>query len=229
MPFSTAPIINPEEVSLPTPPVSPMLALAHPSLKQSEDSLNKGNEFLSELRDFMNEFAADDLNIDSIEEPSAMTKEQANFYIKMYQQVIAEEKEMNDICDSEIDRMKRAINAYRDTKSAEINKRKAYFESILKQFAASELDGKKVRTIKLPYGNLSFKKQQPKYDYLDMETTIKCLETIKPELINEKVTYTVDKANLKKEAEIVDGNLYIGQQLVEGVTVTKQDDKFEIK
>lgn len=187
------------------------------------------NNFLSELRDFMNDFAETDLNIDSIEEEVGLTPAQANFYIKLYNKLIAEEEEMNKLCDEEIQRNQKAINLFREKRQSEIDKKKEYFSGILKDFAMKELEGKKTKTIKLPYGNLSFKKQQPKYIYEEEETLTKIVKELNPELIKTTVTEKLDKTALKKNGLVKDGTFYLGDTAIELVKVQSQDDKFEIK
>lgn len=186
-------------------------------------------DFLGELRDFMNEFAETDLNIDSIEEPGSMSKAQANFYIKLYNQLILEETEMNELCDSEIERVSKGINAFRKQRQDEIDRKKSYFSSILKDFAMQELEGKKAKTIKLPYGNLSFKKQQPKYIYGDDDELKSLVKEIKPDLIKVETVEKLDKTMLKKNGRVEDGKFYLGDTIIPSIIVQTQEDKFEIK
>ena len=218
-PFATAPVISNKAISIVdavnTEEVKPQSTFA--------------SDFLSELRDFMNEFAETDLAIDTIDEPTAMSKSQANFYIKLYNQLLLEEAEMNDLCDAEIERVRKSITLFREKRQIEIDRKKEYFTSILKEYAMTELDGKKAKTIKLPYGNLSFKKQQPKYDYGD-ETELKAIvKEINPELIKTEIVEKLDKTSLKKNGIVKDGQFYLGDTVIPGVTVKPQDDKFEIK
>lgn len=186
-------------------------------------------DFLGELRDFMNEFAETDLNIDSIEEPGSMSKAQANFYIKLYNQLILEETEMNELCNSEIERVSKGINAFRKQRQDEIDRKKSYFSSILKDFAIQELEGKKAKTIKLPYGNLSFKKQQPKYIYGDEDELKLLVKEVKPDLIKVETVEKLDKTMLKKNGRVEDGKFYLGDTIIPSITVQTQEDKFEIK
>lgn len=218
-PFAKAP-------NFPVPPVPFQLNKVE---EKQEDSVVTNNEFLSELREFMNDFAANDLGISSINEPNVMSKEQANFYVKLYTQLVSEEHEVNSLCDAELNRVSRSINEFRDKKLKELSSKKKYISDILQQYAAAELKDKKTKTIKLPYGNLSFKKQQPKYTYASDEELVLAMKGIKPELIKTKITESVDKTLLKKEAIVSDGQVYIGEHLVPGVTVQEQDPKFEIK
>lgn len=201
----------------------------HTKTEEVKPQSTFANDFLSELRDFMNDFAETDLNIDTIDEPAAMSKSQANFYIKLYNQLLLEETEMNELCDAEIERTKKSINLFREKRQIEIDRKKEYFTSILKEYAMTELDGKKAKTIKLPYGNLSFKKQQPKYDYGDENELKAIVKEISPELIKVETVEKLDKTSLKKNGIVKDGQFYLGDTIIPGITVKPQDDKFEIK
>jgi hypothetical protein len=198
-----------------------------PPPRPKEESSN--NDFLSDLRDFMNDFAETDLNLDSVEEINELTEAQANFYIKLYNQVVEDEYKVNKLCDEEIERTNKAINIYREKRLKEFAQKKEYFKEILKNYALDALEGKKTKTLKLPYGNLSFKKQQPKYNYNDEAKIKKLLNGMKPELIKTKTTTDLDKAAIKKYGVVKDGHLYIDNVLIEDVTIENQEDKFEIK
>lgn len=223
-PFSTVNIPSFPQQSAP----GHVIAMQNKELEVPSFSMDQ-NKFLSELRDFMNDFAETDLNVDSIEEAAGLTPAQANFYIKLYNALIAEEEEMNKLCDEEIERNKKAINLFREKRQSEINKKKDYFSGILKDFAMKELEGKKTKTIKLPYGNLSFKKQQPKYIYEEEETLTKIVKELNPELVKTTVTEKIDKSALKKNGLIKDGTFYLGEHAIDLVKIQPQDDKFEIK
>ena len=199
-----------------------------PIKAKEEESLNMNNEFMSELRDFMNDFIGTELDTDNMDEPTLITKEQANFYIKLFNEVVKEEIETEELCKSEIDRVTRGITEFKDKKLSELNKKKEYFSSILQQYASAELEGKKIKTIKLPYGSVSFKKQQPKYIYAADEELVLAMKSINPELITTKITESVNKAQLKKEGTVKDGKLFIGDKELP-ISVQEQDHKFEIK
>lgn len=223
-PFSTVSIPN-----FPKPPaLGQAITMQNQEIGSSSFSIDQNN-FLSELRDFMNDFAETDLNVDSIEEAVGLTPAQANFYIKLYNKLIAEEEDMNKLCDEEIERNQKAINIFREKRQAEINRKKDYLSGILKDFAMKELEGKKTKTIKLPYGNLSFKKQQPKYVYEEEEILTKMVKEINPDLVKTTVTEKLDKSALKKNGLIKDGTFYLGEQAIDLVKIQPQNDKFEIK
>lgn len=228
---------SPRHIPVGVPKIHPFASMSNKAIpmvepvKIEEVKLQStfANDFLSELRDFMNEFAETDLNVDSIEEPGSMSKAQANFYIKLYNQLILEETEMNELCDSEIERVTKSVNTFRKQRQDEIDRKKSYFSSILKDFAMKELEGKKAKTIKLPYGNLSFKKQQPKYIYGDEDELKSLVKEVKPDLIKVETVEKLDKSMLKKNGRVEDGKFYLGDTIIPSVTVQTQEDKFEIK
>ena len=223
-PFSTIRMPN-----FPKPPIQNKVIDFQKDSTENHSAVIDQNDFLNELRDFMNDFAESDLNIDSIEEEVGLTPAQANFYVKLYNKLITEEEEMNKLCDEEIERNKKAVTLFREKRQAEIDRRKEYFSSILKEFAIKELDGKKIKTVKLPYGNLSFKKQQPRYIYEEEEVLTEIVKEINPDLVKTTVSEKIDKSALKKNGSVKDGVFYLGETAIDLVKIQSQDDKFEIK
>lgn len=190
---------------------------------------NEHIDYLAEIRDYMDEYYQQDLNLNEVETPEQMNKHQANFYIMLYKRIIEEETEMNSICDEELKRLSNSINEYRDKRQREFDYKKQYFITILQQYAISELEGKNAKSVKLPYGNLSFKKQQNKYVYEDEVSIKDFLKNNVPELIKVETVEKLDKAGLKKTAKVIDGKLYINGTLIPDVHVEVLEDKFEIK
>ena len=62
------------------------------------------------------------------------------------------------------------------------------------------------------------------------EETLKLLKTLNnEELINTKISQSINKKALKSICEIRDGNVYINGILIPDIKIEKQEDKFEIK
>lgn len=199
-----------------------------------EDNITKpgiSEQFASELRDFMNDFLEDDLGIDAYEEPTDISKSQANYYVKLYNEVVKEETELNELCEQEIERTKKAVEKFLEERMKAINHKKNYFAAILKEFARKELEGKKTKTVKLPYGSIGFKSQQPKIDYGDDAVLIGFIKDIglQEKLVTEEVKLKLNKTQLKKECMIKDGMMFLGDVALPNVIVQQQEDKFEIK
>jgi|GEM_PF-2941712 len=98
---------------------------------------------------------------------------------------------------------------------------------IRNEVATQEEKGKKPKkTIKLPYGSIALKKQQPEF----VKEEEKLLEYAKVVGLF-KVKETTDWAELKKKCQVVEGKLVYEEtgEIVPGVTVIERGDKFELK
>ena len=80
----------------------------------------------------------------------------------------------------------------------------------------------------MPYGIIAIKKQLPQYDYND-EAVISWAKEMAPEFVKTTVKESLNKAELKKQCKVTNGELYLSGQKVPGVIVTDRDDKFEVK
>lgn len=106
---------------------------------------------------------------------------------------------------------------------------KEFMLDLLRDYAKEKLKDSKKKSLKLIEGTIGFKKQQDKFEYNE-EELIPFLESNElKDFLNEKVTISVDKRSLKAECSIRDGELYYNDIKLSGVTVTSQEDKFEIK
>lgn len=96
-------------------------------------------------------------------------------------------------------------------------------EEIKKQIESGK---KPKKTISLPYGKISLKKQQPEF----VKDEEKLLEYAKKVGLF-KSKETTDWATLKGKCEVSNGHLVDKEtgEVIPGVTVTDRDDKFEIK
>ncbi|PUU90824.1 MAG: hypothetical protein CI947_1359 [Halanaerobium sp.] len=85
-----------------------------------------------------------------------------------------------------------------------------------------------LKTHKLPFGQLQFRSQRPKWKY-DNDRLLDFAEKKYQELI--KVKKSVDKRELKSKAKIVGGRVIIEKtgELVEGVEVVERGEKFKVK
>jgi hypothetical protein len=195
--------------------------------QQDDERLSPG--FLEELHNYMDKEEVKELNINITEDDSfqIVNKEQAGFFIRKIQEARQEAEEINENANKEIERISNKVNAWREQELSKCASTEAYILNLLKNFAEKELSDTDKRSIKLPFGTLAFKKQQDKFDY-DDAALLQCLENNKLEdYIQRKPS--VKKAELKKTGTVKDGKLYIDGVLIEGIVITPQDDKFEVK
>ena len=189
------------------------------------------DDFLADLNQAIKEEEEKALDIDYQEEDNELIKNQAqaNYFCKVVAELREEKNKKNELIDQEIQRIKNHYEQFRLKQNNEIDRKIEFLERCLKSFAIKELEGSKKKSIKLPYGTLSFKKQQDKYEYNE-ELIMDWLKNNNyTKYINTKTIESVDKKALKKESHVCNGYLFIDNNKVDGVTVTKQDDKFEIK
>lgn len=119
---------------------------------------------------------------------------------------------------------KRQLDQWLETTIAPYNRDCEHFEALLAEYAEEALAGKKKRTISLPGGKFGFRKVPAKIDR-DETALLAFAETSAPEYV--KIKKSVDWAGLKKTCK-TDGDHMVTAdgEIVPGVTVTEQPDKF---
>ena len=155
--------------------------------------------------------------------------QQANYFCKVVNELREERAKTEELINQELKRVQREYEAYKTKELNRIDGQIQYFSGLLESYATKELQNSKKRSIKLPHGTLSIKKQQDKYDY-DEEAILECLKKNKQDkFIKVQTVETVNKKDLKKEGFSHNGKLYLDNIEVKGVVITAQPDKFEVK
>lgn len=193
-----------------------------------EEDERLSSSFLSSLNDFMEVKEVEDLNIDTQDESFRInTKEQAGFFIRKVQEVRNQAANINETADKEIERLSRRINEWRQKELNKCGSAENYLTTMLQDFALNELSGSDKKSIKLPFGTLGFKKQQDKYEYDDAIL----LAHLQLNEMNDYIQLkpSPKKAELKKIGQVIDGELHVNGTAIPGITVTAQDEKFEVK
>lgn len=145
-----------------------------------------------------------------------------------------EMKKIDTITEQQIEPFKKKIERIEEwgeqSKQELIDKQSSY-EALLEVYLRNEISkqiqsGKKPKkTLKLPYGKITLKKQQP--EYTKDEVTL--MEYAK-QIGKIRVKESIDWENIKKNCQVQGGYLVDGNgEIVPGVTVTERNDKFEIK
>lgn len=119
---------------------------------------------------------------------------------------------------------KRQLDQWLENTIAPYNRDCEHFEALLAGYAEEALNGKKKRTISLPGGKFGFRKVPAKIDR-DETALLEFAESSAPEYV--KIKKSVDWAGLKKSCK-TDGDHMVtaNGEIVLGVTVTEQPDKF---
>lgn len=191
-------------------------------------------DFIKDLNESISKMEAEELNInvtgnEKSDREIIQNPQQANYFCKVVNELREERAKTEELINQELERVQREYEAYKTKEFNRIDGQIQYFSGLLESYATKELQNSKKRSIKLPHGTLSIKKQQDKYDY-DEKAIIECLKKNKQDkFIKVQTVETVNKKDLKKEGFSHNGKLYLDNIEVKGVVITAQPDKFEVK
>lgn len=192
--------------------------------------INK-DEFLADLQEYLNDQEAIALDINESNEYLINDKSQADYFIKLSKQCENDINDIKEYIEAEKERYLQLLENYMIDQIMAVEKRKQFYDDALEAYVHRELDGTKKRSIKLPHGTLSLKKQQPHYTYED-EDIIDWAKEMCPDIVKTTIPepkVSIDKKKLKEQGEIIDGLLYIDGLQVPGVQIEIKNDAFSIK
>ena len=150
--------------------------------------------------------------------------EQVNWAFRKIRAYKNEIEQNNKLADKEIER----INSWRKKENEAAENSIEYFEGLITEYFVKmrEVDPKyKVST---PYGKVSTRKQQPKWNYDDKKVVEWLKENGKEELI--RVKEEPSKADIKKAFKVAGNNVVTEDvEIVEGIEIEKRGEKINIK
>lgn len=194
---------------------------------------DKDELFMDELEQFMLKAEVEELKVklaEDVEEDGTLlvkNNSDADFYLRQINKLKEQKEEINKFVDQELERQMRLYQQYREDRMRPLDNQIAFYEEALRTFAMNEYAETNKKTIKLPNGTLSIRKQPPKYIYNDEEV----LSFLKENNLNDyiRVKEEVNKKDLKKATQVNNNNqMIIDGKEVPGVVVVPQDDKFEV-
>ena len=194
---------------------------------------DKDELFMDELEQFMLKAEVEELKVklaEDVEEDGTLlvkNNSDADFYLRQINKLKEQKEEINKFVDQELERQMKLYQQYREDRMRPLDNQIAFYEEALRTFAMNEYAETNKKTIKLPNGTLSIRKQPPKYIYNDEEV----LSFLKENNLNDyiRVKEEVNKKDLKKATQINNNNqMMINGKEVPGVVVVPQDDKFEV-
>ena len=194
---------------------------------------DKDELFMDELEQFMLKAEVEELKVklaEDVEEDGTLlvkNNSDADFYLRQINKLKEQKEEINKFVDQELERQMRLYQQYREDRMRPLDNQIAFYEEALRTFAMNEYAETNKKTIKLPNGTLSIRRQPPKYIYNDEEV----LSFLKENNLNDyiRVKEEVNKKDLKKATQINNNNqMMINGKEVPGVIVVPQDDKFEV-
>lgn len=164
----------------------------------------------------------------SLDNPEQMTREEAEYFTKKYIEAANEIKEAEEVAKQYMEQQQEKVNNWLE----KIKKNNQFLLDIyggaLEMYTKAQLEETGKKSIKLIQGTLSFRKSRDKYEY-DEDTLRKSLTDNHIDTFFEEVEPKIKKAELKKAATVKNNKLYINDTLIDGVTITPQEDVFSVK
>lgn len=147
----------------------------------------------------------------------------ANWAFRKLKAIKDKEKEVQDLYQAEIDRIK----SWKDKELKQFENGKEFFESLLTEYFIEQKKIDPNFKVSTPYGKVSSRKQQPKFKR-DEDILLQWTKQNKPEYV--KVKESPDWAGLKKEIE-VKNNVAVTKdgEIIEGVIVEERPDSINVK
>lgn len=193
------------------------------------DIFGENSDILEALFDEITEEEVKELGIEIDNEKFAITSdEQANFFLRRLEEVRSEQDKINVTCNNEIERFTKKVNSFRAKELLSLENTEKYFISLLETYAKKQLEGSKKKSIKLPFGTMSFKKGQRKMVYEDDVL----MNFIKSNSLNDfiRIKEEINKSELKKAIKLEeDGSVTLHGTVVEGATSLPAEETFSIK
>ena len=164
----------------------------------------------------------------SLDNPEQMTREEAEYFTKKYIEAANEIKEAEEVAKQYMEQQQEKVNNWLE----KIKKNNQFLLDIyggaLEMYTKAQLEETGKKSIKLIQGTLSFRKSRDKYEY-DENVLRKSLTDNHIDTFFEEVEPKIKKAELKKAATVKNNKLYINDTLIDGVTITPQEDVFSVK
>lgn len=164
----------------------------------------------------------------SLDNPEQMTREEAEYFTKKYIEAANEIKEAEEVAKQYMEQQQEKVNNWLE----KIKKNNQFLLDIyggaLEIYTKAQLEETGKKSIKLIQGTLSFRKSRDKYEY-DEDVLRKSLTDNHIDTFFEEVEPKIKKAELKKAATVKNNKLYINDTLIDGVTITPQEDVFSVK
>jgi phage host-nuclease inhibitor protein Gam len=189
--------------------------------KKNSRGVNKLALEEKSLQEFLDEH-------EEVNKPSfvVVDEESANWALRKIR--ATQEKRKSNIALAEAEIAK--IDSWLEAVNEKADKDLEYFEGLLTTYAGNlRAADPEFKTLKLPYGKISFRKQQPKWEY----DNVKLLESLKKVHADDliRIKEEPDKVAIKKQFSAENGKVYcpLTGELIEGITVIEQPDSFKVE
>lgn len=193
------------------------------------EMFGENSDIMDSLFESITEEEVKDLGIEIENEKFAIVSdEQANFFLRRLEEVRSEKDKINNTCNQEIERFTARVNNFRAKEMLSLENTERYFCTLLESYARKQLEGTKKKSIKLPFGTMSFKKSPTKMVY-DDEVLMNYIKT--NNLVDFiRIKEEINKKDLKSHLTTSeDGVVMLDDQVVEGITTMPGETTFSVK
>lgn len=189
--------------------------------------VDTGNSFLNDLLEFIDEQEVQELGLDTADETYTIRDmSHANYIVKKLREVRNQKEEIEEVCLKQMQSYQDKIQRYRENVLKPLIGTETYLLGLIQEFAKRELEGSTKKSLKLIEGTAQFRTPPAKFEY-DEEVLLAFLQTDLPDFV--KQTPSINKADLKKAGKVDKGALLVDGKTIPGVTITPQEEKFEVK
>lgn len=157
----------------------------------------------------------------------------ANWTLRKIKKIKKKQEENKELAEQQIYEIQKEIHEieqWRDSENDKLESDVEYFESLLQNYATKlKEENPELKTHKLPFGKLQFRKKPDKWRYDDS----KLLESVKKMELQDviKIKESVNKNKLKKSSKVVEGKVINPDtgEVIEGVVIESVPEQFEVK
>lgn len=149
--------------------------------------------------------------------------ESANWAFRKLKAIAEKEREIDELVEKEIERIK----SWASKDKEQLDNSRKFFESLLEEYYREQREVDPKFRISTPYGRVSSRRQQPKWNYNDREL-LDWLKENQPELI--RVKEEPNKVEIRKAFKVAGENVVTEDgEIVEGITIEEREPKVTIK
>lgn len=160
------------------------------------------------------------------------SQEKAAWAMRKLHQIKQKETENTNTANSLIDALRKEIEGvqnWQKEQNESLGDDASYFICALEAYHRKYLEeNPKAKTIKLPYGQLRFRAQQPEFQR-DAVTLLAWVKSSRPDCV--RVKEEADWATLKKSVVVEDGKAIDATtgEIIEGIQILERPEKFSVE
>ena len=158
--------------------------------------------------------------------------QKANWALRKIRHLKKKKSKNEEFAETEIEAIQKEIdevNSWLESENSSLNNDIDYLEMKLKYYALDlKDDDPELKTHKLPFGQLQFRKQRKKWEYDDDKLLEFAEKNLKDAV---KVKKRVDKRKLKQKIKVVGDKAVVADtgEVIEGIKVIERGEKFKVK